>query len=378
MKVGILTFHRAVNYGAILQTYALKEVLCRMRHDVYVIDYRPDYLKIAYHPFSNRPGLRSLVNVSGWILWYHFIKGGVRKIIRNRKFRTFAADYLSLDKTVMSDVADKYDVIVCGSDQIWNPDITGQRLDEVFFGVLPNTSNVKVISYAASVGNIKNLKGHETELLTYLRGMSAISVREKNLAEYISALDLNLLSATVVDPTILAGRGVFDAISSEKSLIEKPYLLYFSLLDNPTLRQNARSIAIEKNLEFIELTTYYERVLGQQIYKPASPAEFCSLFKHAHYVVCSSFHGMVFSILFNRQFIVYADVKRGLDRFVSLLNELELMDRLISSHMDFITRWNSLKAAIDYSTVDTKLTDLRQESLDWLQNVLKQIEKKLL
>lgn len=84
---------------------------------------------------------------------------------------------------------------------------------------------------------------------------------------------------------------------------------------------------------------------------------------------------MVFSILFNRQFIVYADVKRGLDRFVSLLNELELMDRLISSHMDFITRWNSLKAAIDYSTVDTKLTDLRQESLDWLQNVLKQIEK---
>lgn len=343
-----------------------------MGHDTHVIDYRPDYLKIAYYPFSNRPGLRSLVNISGWILWYHFVKGGIRKIIRNKKFKTFAVDYLSLDQIAISDVAGKYDVIVCGSDQIWNPYLTGQRLDKYFFGILSSTRKTKVISYAASVGYIGNLKGHETELLTYLRGLSAISVREKNLAEYISALDSNLLSTTVVDPTILAGRGVFDAISSEKSLIERPYLLYFSLLDNPTLRQNARAIAVEKNLEFIELTTYYERVPGQQIYKPASPAEFCSLFKHAHYVVCSSFHGMVFSILFNRQFIVYADAKRGLDRFVSLLNELGLMDRLISSHADFITRWHSLKTVIDYSTVDTKLADLRQQSLDWLQKALKQ------
>lgn len=371
MKIGILTFHCAVNYGAILQAYALKEVLCRMGYDAHVIDYRPDYLTTVYHPFFGRPGLRSLVNTSGWILWYHFIKGGIRKIIRNQKFKTFAADYLSLDQTAMSEIAGKYDVIVCGSDQIWNPDITGQRLDEVFFGILPNTSNVKVISYAASVGYTGNLKGYETELMTYLRGLSAISVREKNLVEYISALDSNLLSTTVVDPTILAGRGVFDAISSEKSLIEKPYLLYFSLFDNPTLRQNAWTTAIEKNLEFIELTTYYERVPGQQIYKPASPAEFCSLFKYAHYVVCSSFHGMVFSILLNRQFIVYADAKRGLDRFVSLLNELGLMDRLISSHADFVTRWHSLKAVIDYSTVDTKLADLRQQSLNWLQNALK-------
>lgn len=372
MKVGILTFHCAVNYGAILQAYALKEVLCRMGHDAHVIDYRPYHQTSVYHPFFYRPGFRSLVNTSGWLLWYHFIKGGFRKIKRNKKFKAFAAGYLSLDQITMSDVAGKYDVIVCGSDQIWNPDITGQRLDRAFFGVLPNTSkNIKVISYAASVGNIGNLKGYESELLTYLRGLSAISVREKNLAEYISALDSNLLSVTVVDPTILAGKGVFDAISSEKPLIEKPYLLYFSLLDNPMLRQNARTIAVEKNLEFIELTTYYERVPGQQIYKPASPAEFCSLFKHAHYVVCSSFHGMVFSILFNRQFIVYADAKRGLDRFVSLLNELGLMDRLISSHADFITRWHSLKTAIDYSTVDTKLADLRQQSLDWLQKALK-------
>lgn len=372
MKIGILTFHCAVNYGAILQVYALKEVLCRLGHDAHVIDYRPNYQTTVYQPFFNRPGLRSLVRISGWILWYHFIKGGIRKIIRNLKFKTFAADYLSLDQTAMSDVADKYDVVICGSDQIWNPNITGQRLDEAFFGVLPNIQNIKVISYAASVGNIENLKGHEAELVTYLRGLSAISVREKNLAEYISALDSNLLSATVVDPTILAGRVVFDAISSERSLIEKPYLLYFSLSDNSMLRQNTRAIAIEKKLEFIELTTYYERVPGQQISKPASPVEFCSLFKYAHYVVCSSFHGMVFSILFNRQFIVYADTKRGLDRFVSLLNELGLMERLISSHVDFVTRWHSLKTAIDYSTVDTKLADLRQQSLDWLQNALKQ------
>ena len=371
MKIGILTFHCAVNYGAILQAYALKEVLCRMGHDVHVIDYRPHYLTTVYRPFGYRPGLKSLLKVSGWILWYFFLIGGVRKIIRNRKFKTFAACYLSLDQTPLSGVACKYDVIVCGSDQIWNPSLTGHRLDAFFFGLLPDAKNVKVISYAASVGHIGNLKGHESVFLAYLRNLSAIGVRERHLAEHISALDSNLLTTMVVDPTVLAGRGIFDAISSGKSLIEKPYLLYFSLSDNPQLRQNARAVAKERYLEFIEVTTYYERVPGQKLYRPASPAEFCSLFKHANYVVCSSFHGMAFSILFNRQFIVYAGAVQGLDRFVSLLSELGLMDRLISSDVDFAALRHSLMTAIDYSAINTKLDDLRRHSLDWLRNTLK-------
>lgn len=375
MKIGILTFHCAVNYGAVLQAYALKEVLYRMGHDVHVIDYRPSYLTNVYHPLFYRPGLKSLVKASGWIEWFHFIKVCIRKIIRNRKFKAFAINYLSLDRTAMSGVADNYDTIICGSDQIWNPDLTGKRFDEIFFGLLPNARNVKVISYAASVGYMDNLKGHEAELAAYLKGLSVISVREKQLAEYISALapDFLPIPITVVDPVILAGRDIFDAIASEKPLIERPYLLYFSLWNNSMLLQYAQTIAKEKNFAFIELTTYYERVPGRKLYKPASPTEFCSLFKYAHYVVCSSFHGMVFSILFNKQFIVYADAEKGLDRFVSLLNELDLIDRLVSSHADFTIRLHPLlMVSIDYSMVNKKLSDLRQQSLDWLQNALKQ------
>ena len=80
---------------------------------------------------------------------------------------------------------------------------------------------------------------------------------------------------------------------------------------------------------------------------------------------------MAFSILFNRQFIVYAGAVQGLDRFVSLLSELGLMDRLISSDDDFAARRHSLMTAIDYSAINTKLDDLRRHSLDWLRNTLK-------
>ncbi|MDE6461762.1 MAG: polysaccharide pyruvyl transferase family protein [Muribaculaceae bacterium] len=369
MKIGILTFHCATNYGAVLQTYGLKEVLCRMGHDVRVIDYRPGYLVDAYKTWQGRPGFKSLVKSYGWSLWIDFLINNYRKEIRNRKFELFVERHLSLDKKTLSKSIQEYDVIVCGSDQIWNPYITGYQLDNAFFGILPNASNAKLVSYAASVGHIVNLRGYEKVFVDKLKHLSSISVRENNLADYILSLNSGFSVDVVVDPTILAGINVFETLCAKRSLIKGSYLLYFDLFNDSRLRQTAKLIAKEKKLQFIELTTYHERVAGQKILAPASPNEFCTLFKYADYIICASFHGMVFSILFNRQFVVYANPERGLDRFVSFLNDVGLSDRLIKSYAQ-LENLQIVSKVVDYDTVNSQLMRMQNHSLNWLRKAL--------
>lgn len=370
MKIGILTFQSAINYGAILQTYALKEVLCQMGHEVHVIDYKPHYITESYRILAERPGLRSLTTFTGWKLWYRFIKVACRRFVRKSKFKDFARKNFSLDKTQTDDLASSYDVVICGSDQIWNPNITGGALDDVFFGKLVEGKTSKVISYAASVGSIEKLNAFKDDFAAKLKNFSAISVRENNLSDYISSITGGHISSTiVVDPTILAGREVFESLIKER-LVEKPYLLYFDLANINEFRVEARRIAREKGLEFVELTTYHDYVSGQKLYKPASPTEFCSLIKYADLVVTTSFHGTVFSILFNRLFVSYS-TSFARDRFKCLLNDLGISERLVQSSQDFDSRCNELFTAIDYELVNNKLAGLKEKSLKWLESSLK-------
>lgn len=370
MRIGILTFQSAINYGAILQTYALKEVLCQMGHEVHVIDYKPHYITESYRILAGRPGLRSLTTFTGWKLWCRFLKVACRRFVRKSKFKDFARKKLSLDKTQTDDLTSSYDVVICGSDQIWNPNITGGALDDVFFGKLVDGKTSKVISYAASVGSIEKLNAFRDVFAAKLTNFAAISVRESNLRDYIHSLNPKYYSiTTVADPTILAGREVFDSLCTRR-LVKKPYLLYFDLANVKELRATACGIAKDKGLEFIELTTYHDYVPRQKLYKPASPSEFCSLFKYAEFVVTNSFHGTVFSILFNRSFLTNP-TSFARDRFKCLLSDLGICERLVQSPQDFDSRCNDLLTDIDYTLVNNKLAGLKEKSLKWLENSLK-------
>ena len=133
MKIGILTFHCAHNYGAVLQCYALQEMLKGMGHTVEIIDYRPDYLRMPFDVINlHRIQSRNLLRLVKSIILETLSLS--QRIIRHRKFDSFIKYYLNLSRSV--GISSDYDVYVMGSDQIWNPKITN-GFDGVYFGYLP-------------------------------------------------------------------------------------------------------------------------------------------------------------------------------------------------------------------------------------------------
>lgn len=371
MKIGILTFHTAINYGALFQAYGLKEVLQSLGNEVAIIDYRPNYITEAYRPWSNHPSRKSLITVSGWKNWIQYVKTELRRSHRKKKFEKFLDEHFELYEFEPHHNLShgQFDYIICGSDQIWNPKITGGKLDNVFWGNSIKSGKQKLIAYAASAGSVRNLVGYENNLLSSLKNFYKLSVREQQLSDYFKSQYPSLKSTVVVDPVFLATRKVFEPICKNR-ILKQTYLLYFDLSNNTEFRKNAKKIARSKNLLFKELTTYHEFVPGQKILPPASPEEFCTLFRDADFVCCSSFHGTLFSILFEKDFILYCHPDHGYDRMSSVLSKIGLSERLFSDPNLSESMMHLSKKAIDYPTVNTAIDILRKESLAWIKDAI--------
>lgn len=366
MKIGILTFSAAVNYGAILQTYALMKVLNGLGHDTSVIDYNPEYFRFYHNYFCSRPGLRSLFKPYEWKYWIDYLNSIFRRFRRNTNFEKFKVKYLNIDDCGLQYLPSRYDILVCGSDQIWNPELTGGYLDDVFFGLLPTDNRIKTISYAASVGSLECLENYKEEFIDKVRNLSFVSVREQNLANYIHSMSTDLSVECVLDPTLLVDVDVFNEIASHR-LVHKPYLLYFDIFNDEAFRKQAKKIAKIYNLKFIEFTTYHEFVEGQKLFRPGGPEDFCSLVKFADIVVTTSFHATVFSLLFHKKFIVLEYSEEKSERMVNILNEVGLADR-------FFRRGNEIDVnklyEIDWERIDAKLDEMRVSSIKYLYTAL--------
>ncbi len=358
MKIGILTFHCAINYGAVLQAYGLQETLKSMGHEVYVIDYRPEYLKRPYRLFFPEA-------VKG-----HGILGNIRFFLRELlalpirykrrcAFNGFINKYLHLANLDIQSVDNDFDCFVFGSDQIWNPQIT--EGDPVFLGDAPCFKGKKMVAYAASAGSVTALKEIDMrQLKGWLSKFSALSVREKSLSHYLSE-DLQLENQLVIDPVLLVGKDVFYDISSSIK-IEKPYLLFFSLWTNDDALNLAKRKAAFLGLELIEMYGMAEVVKNKKVMQCLTPAEFIGLFQDATYVVSTSFHGTVFSILFHKPFICIGH-NFGKSRFHSLLDMVGLQDRLVDvanpDELDYTD--------IDWNLVDIIISKKRNESFSFVE-----------
>lgn len=346
MKIGILTFHCAHNYGAVLQAYGLQEYLKSQGHEVHIIDYRPEYLTRIYR----RNGIchlitKSIVKTCAKLLSEPFLF----KIRRNTwdKFDQFINSRLDLAPYAKEEL-DKYDVIVAGSDQIWNARLTGGTLDNVFLGEGIQT---KVISYAASA----RLGSIDSAQMEYLRksfkNFAAISVREYTLKEILQPLTSKPIT-TVLDPTLLAGRAIFDKIAERPNIPHK-YVFIYNISYYRQTRNIATDIAQQIGGSVIELISSLRiriRHRNMQLVYAVSPEEFLGLIKHAACVVTTSFHGTALSLCFQRPFYAVRQGK-GIDsRYESLLNKLNLQHRLIS--MNARPKFEE----IDYSPVNKLLS----------------------
>ena len=302
MRIGILTFHAAKNYGAVLQCRCLYEVLRNMGHEVSVIDYRPDYLTEPYKLWKNKflKHPMTMVKVASRSA------GAIR---RNQGFEAFEKEI------VLTPFGQGgFDAIFYGSDQIWNRDIT-QGVDPVFYAGAPFAAGAVNIAYAASDGDVIPSPEEKLAIRKYLHNFSHIGVRESGMSERME--DEGIPAELNVDPVLLAGREVVDNLCSAP-VFKEPYVLTYEALDNPAVADKARRIAAERGLKVVKIarSPYSEGI------NKFSPREFVALFRDADYIVTTSFHGTALAILYDKEFDFVHTGTHADGRIDSLLESL--------------------------------------------------------
>lgn len=354
MQIGILTFHRAINAGAVLQAYALQETLSRLGHDVSIIDYRPPYIDKAYKPIRSID-LRHPVGL------LYEISSSILRFKRLKKYRNFRNIYL---RTKPLSTLSECDCVFLGSDQIWNSSITGGRLDPAFFNQSPLGKAKKGIAYAASTMSIERLTANDLDdFSVWLPRLSAIGAREKKLGEFLS--DRYSLPVTeVIDPTLLAPKDIFDPFISKPSC-DSDYLLFYEVWHNDEVENKAREVARDKGLKFIGISGSDIRMHRTGIRQIVSPSEFVSYIANASHVVTSSFHGTAFSLIFEKQFNVVCEEPHQAVRMKELLDSIGLNEKL-TFRMSGIDN-----KPIQYDMEREKIAAYRIESMKFIKDSLR-------
>ena len=364
MKIGILTFHRAINYGAVLQCYALSEVLKGMGHDVEVIDYRPPYIEkyrnlFYWYDFKKleiTAKLKSLCLLP--INYYHRKKSA-------KAFDSFLVEHIKTSSIVKNicDVPRYYDAIIFGSDQIWSPEIC-EGLDPVFWGQFPK-GRIKFVTYAASMGGHNRMNSEKwNEISKMIKAYDCVSVRELPLQQDIKQYtDVN--ASLVIDPTLLAPRKIFESIAIKPD--EEKYVLLFTLEKSEKAYNLAKRIAKERQCKLIRLraTAGIRNKEKLMLREGLTPSEFLGYFKYAEFIVTGSFHGTAFSVIFNKNF--YTVHSKQEDRAANLLQSVGLTDRLVDP--------DDIKEIVNvnHNNTDTTIAEMRKGSMIFLTNSLKNI-----
>ncbi|WP_300703380.1 polysaccharide pyruvyl transferase family protein [Bacteroides sp.] len=359
MKIGILTFHCAHNYGAVLQAYALQECLKELNHEVAIIDYRPNYLIKPYQSFYIRRYIRR-----------NIIKGICSLILEpflysKRKIKFHNFDNFIKKKLLLSEYSGlehtDYDMIVLGSDQIWNPNLTGGTFDSVYFG---GNFKGRIVSYAASMGIGEIPEKSKERVKKMLQRIYMIGVREISMIRPLQQLCLNSEISLTLDPTLLAGKAVFDRIKVTP-LIKNPYVLVYQVVVIPETYRIANEIARQIGAEVFYCGASLKINVKDNCDQTTSPEEFVGYFANASCVVSTSFHGTAFSVIYNRPFYT---IKLGSEtdlRSISFLKNISLSHRMIDKES------SPIFSEIDYTDANKHLHDMRMKSLDFLISATK-------
>ena len=354
MRIGILTFHCAHNYGAVLQCYALQEFLKHRGHDVCVIDYRPKAITSVYKLLTRKRIIRKnvfrVVKDLSLLFW---------RTKRYDKFENFINNKLQL-APVNTVLKNSYDIIIIGSDQVWNYNITN-GFDKYYWGNFPHPENTRIVSYAASMQDNWPDELSPT-IKKNLENFDYISVRESSLVRSLSKLTEGRRIYQVVDPTLLIDKEKWKSIA-KKPKISRPYLLLFQVEGrNKKTEKIADELSKKNNLPIIRLTTSVDWHTSSKV-RNTSPAEFVGLFMHASFVVCSSFHGTVFSLIFNRPFV---SVRMGVGKDNRVGNLLQTFG-LEHHFVDSIDMYADYQYNLDCNRFDT-ITAISKAYIKMLEN----------
>lgn len=356
MKIGILTFHNTNNYGTSLQAYALYKYLLNLGNDVQVINYHNNKMQEDLRKAYSIP--KGFMNVLKYLLFDSNTMNKRRKGFDDFRNRLSLSGELFSDRNKLSIVCNQYDVIIVGSDQVWNYLITN---DDYSYYLDFETSALKC-SYAASFGleSIDDL--HKKEIVRCLKNYKSISIRENQGIKLLDDMHIEK-KELVCDPTFLLEKKEWINITRRRIINSKYLLIYCFGLPNSMI-ENANKIAKEKDLEIVHIDGSFsmKAKYGWKPMRGLSPEEWLCLFRDADYILTNSFHGTAFSLIFEKPFNVelLPPPAKVNSRLINILNITKLNDRLICSD-NFNTN------DIDYLKVNEQLLKLKNKSFKYLK-----------
>lgn len=375
MKIGIMTWFHYLNYGTALQAVALNSFLKKSGHLPQTINYKP----CGYH--------RALPD-------YSIISLGKRMCLRlmsskqsnptflfsenkQRLFKEFLADNIDFTaecdtSSDLSELNDRFDAFICGSDQIWSPLTFNPHY---FLDFVYNPS--RKISYAPSIGVEKiEDKFIKHQIKSLISDFGALSVRESSGKRIIKELTVREADITL-DPTMLLNKDEWLRFLPQTSSQDKGYILAYMLGCNESHWQKIKDTAIffKKDIKIIPI---FEQDLSRSdcVKYDVGPVEFLQLFYNADYICTDSFHGTVFSLLFHKPFTVFErfsknDSKNQNSRVHCLLDTVKMRNRLLING-----NYKTVAATLpDFALSDKILDDLRQLSIDFLNTALLSAER---
>jgi hypothetical protein len=336
MKIGILTFHRAINYGAVFQAFALLTFLKKSGHDVHIIDYWPQLHIDTYKIFNRKDFL--LRSFQGKIKYiFEFFLRYPRQKKRDIGCLRFMYDNFDIKKNpeylTGEDIKEKYDIVFYGSDQIWRiGPIAKENLgfDVVYLGAYPINTK-KRVSYAASMGIIDLNEKQRDFFGKLLQNFDSISVRETSLLKIVQ--ELGYKAELTIDPVFLLEKEQWEKlIPSNFNKRRGRYILFYHHTPSVDAIRLVRQLSKKMRCKTIEINSKaLPYAIGRRYKNTASPGEFLGLVRDAEFVVTTSFHGTVFSVLMQKQFFALG-MGNNSGRSKTLLNLIGLGARYLDTY----------------------------------------------
>lgn len=371
MKIGIITIHSAYNYGAVFQAFALKEYLKTLlseRDVVNVIDYRPAH-------FDERKKIHFSTDIRSNLIELERLMMHFKLQRRDKSFESFISGHDSLsetcrDRQALSELAKDYDLIISGSDQIWNLNLTSG--DTAYLLDIEGYSKKKM-AYASSFGSFRFNEDDENGVRNLFEKFSVISCRESDGCDYINELT-GKNCVQVCDPTLLLDKETYSELYKDKvrekikKLAEEKFLLIYNLSSSDVIFSVAERVSKERKLNVYQIfPSLRKNAAVDKLLNDISPEEFLYLYSKADFIVTNSFHGTCFSIINRKNFYTVSPTGSS-NRLESLLSSIGLSDRLVmgAENTDRI----SCGSNIDYNSVENMISEYKEKSKSLLKENL--------
>lgn len=356
-----VTFQNAMNYGAILQCYALQNVISKKYPNVKTLNYNNKIISKDYAYFyrGGKTLFQKIKNIIAGVVFFP------KNYKRNKNFNKFISNNIKFTRKMNKNEITKIyiksnNIFIAGSDQIWNTEIT-KGFDDIYF--LNFSESIKKISYAASIGNSSIDSSYLDLYKNVLKKYSFISVREDSAKSNLQKL-LKKEIYSVLDPTLLLSKYDWNNLVNNLDVIKEKYIFVYMAYGPCVEIAKKISEYTGYKIIYIEKKNIFKN--GKNVYG-ISPEQFVNLIKNAEYIVTTSFHAVAFSVIFNKKFWVTIPEKVG-SRIMDFLKLINLSSRIVNN-IDELDK-KDVKETINYDIINNILEREKKKSLKLLYNAI--------